>query len=237
MKRNIILYIVGTLAVLSTMLLMTGRQDSDSEVVSVMEASYPVYETLADLTAQSSLVIRGKVTKVLPSYRVVPDNIPMDQLPAHKAANVGYAMTDVEIKVQRVIAGAPEFGNTTILVSHLGGQVNGQNYVMEDEPLSTKGRSYVFFLEQAEPGRYVIVGGPQGRYQVNDRKLASLSKHAQQYPVNRFLETTDLNNLEQNFSTVIAQNRPQPQQPEREEPLSPQPDIPAPQNKPQGPPQ
>jgi hypothetical protein len=160
--------------------------------------------------------------------------VPLSQLPEYKAREVGYLATDVEVQVERVLAGPPSLQNSQIVVTHMGGEQNGQRYIMEGEPLSAQGQAYVFFLRQAEAGRYVIVGGAQGRYGLAGGKLSNLSEEASDFPVSKVLSGMTLAAFERDFGRLAALRSPSPQAPEMNQPAQTQPEGSAP-DKPAGP--
>lgn len=211
---------------------------AQEENISYMEATYPVYSTLNELVAESPLIIRGKVTGLLPSYRVLPEGIDASQLPAFKAAEIGYLMTDVEVMVERVLAGRPEAAGQKIVIQQLGGMLDGQIYVMKDEPLSEPNRSYVFFLQEAAPGRYVIVGGAQGRFDIRSGRLTMMSDEAGELPVVKYLNRRSYRALEADFRGVVnAYRLEQATGQEADEMLNSPTLLPNLSNKPAGPPE
>jgi hypothetical protein len=238
MKTKHILALIAGVLLTTLAVLASGvsMPTTSSETINSMEADYPLYERLGDLVAQSSIVIRGRVTGLRPSYRVIPEGIPLDKLPDHKKAQVGYLMTDVEVEVERVLSGSSDLLNTRVVVIHPGGDLAGQKYVMEGEPMSENGQTYVLFLEQVGAGRYVIVGGAQGRYIVRNGKLTSLSNEARNLPVNKSLDAISLAAFEKDFLQLASRRGTQPQVPETDEPLTILPANETPLSKPDAPP-
>jgi hypothetical protein len=201
-----------------------------------MEGNYPLYHRLADLVDESTLVVRGSVEALQPSYRVIPEGVPLDQLPDHKRQNLGYLLTDAVVRVQKVLIGAAHLANTPITVTHLGGIQGNDQYIMEGEPVSGRGRSYLFFLQQTEDGRYVIVGGAQGRYVVRNGMLTAVSKEAKRLPLVKQLDGLDVASFEQDFDRLIraSQQGAPPVEEGEEVPASPE-NLTPPANKPLGP--
>lgn len=151
--------------------------------ISVLNASYPVYGSLRHIAAESTLVVRGTVEKVLPPFRVVPTGVQLAKLPPAKRENVGYLMTDAVVRVNKVLAGPATMAGRRILIAHLGGEDGRDKFVAEGETMSQPGHAYVFFLRNAPGGRYVIVGGGQGRFSLDSGKLSPVSEHAAEAPV------------------------------------------------------
>jgi hypothetical protein len=93
--------IVASAALLSR---ATASAPGESLRISTMNATYPVYQSLADLAAESTIVLRGRVEQVQPARRVLP-GVPLKSLPAAKRENAGYLTTDVVVRVSKVLAG------------------------------------------------------------------------------------------------------------------------------------
>jgi hypothetical protein len=206
----------------------------DQKSTHYMEADYPVYQSFDQLVARSTLVVRGTVDDILPSFRVIPEGIPLDKLPAEKAANVGYMLTPVVVKIGRVLSGPSSLTKTTIVVTHLGGEDANDRYVAEGQPISRKGQSYVFFLEQSPQGDYNLVGGNQGRYAVLNGKLTALPGEGG--PIARQLNGMSLTTFEKDFNLMVQASKPTSKVQEKDEAPASQEGLPSPANKPKGPP-
>jgi hypothetical protein len=46
---------------------------------------------------------------------------------------------------------------------------------LKDDPLFQSGDSYVLFLREWEPGKYNVVGGPQGGFKIVNGKIYSMN--------------------------------------------------------------
>lgn len=163
--------------------------------ISYLESDYPVYADALDIANSADLVVRGTVQEVLPSARLIPEGVDLKKLPAEKAANFGILTTDVVFKIDQVLAASKDVGSTTITVSHLGGEDAQKKSVAEAEPLSERGRSYVLFLKQMQDGKYAALGGPQGRFLIENGKLTLISEHAEEHPVGKELKDTNVDAL------------------------------------------
>ena len=187
----------------------------DSAIIHEMSADYPSFDTLGDLADRSTVVVRGKVTAVSPSVRNIPAGAPLDQMPKEKRDQVGYLTTDMRLKVERVLSGPAELAESTIVVTQLGGQAGRHKFVMEDEPLVQQGRSYLLFLERTDDGKYVVVGGGQGRYEVAGGKLKDLTDEAGARGVAKELHGRAADDFEKNFKDLVAKSprTPRPAEP------------------------
>ena len=79
------------------------------------------------------------------------------------------------------------------------------NYVMNGDPISEKGKTYLFFLSDTNPdGSRASVGGPQGRFLVESNKLKAVSTDSSNLPVAKELVGKDLANLEKNYRQLVG---------------------------------
>jgi hypothetical protein len=220
MKTYIRILMAGVMLALALGVVINDLH-SNTPRLYTMEGDYPLYHSLADLVADADLVVRGRVEEVGPSYRVIPEGAPLDQMPAYKRENIGYLLTDVVVRVNKVLVGAADVADTQIVVTHLGGTQGNDQYIMEGEPLSRRARSYLFFLQQTEDDRYVMVGGAQGRHLVRNGKLAAVSDQAQKLPLVQQLEGIDIAHFERDFDNLVsASAQAAPQVEGIEEPLA-----------------
>ena len=199
-----------------------------------MEANYPQYRSLRELATRSPIIVHVTAVDVQAARRVIPDGIPMDQLPAHKAEAIGWVETPVAFTVRKTLRGPAELTKSTIVVRHMGGQLGDARYLMEGEPVSTKGRSYLLFLEQAPDGTYTIVGGPAGRYQVKNQKLQALSAEVITSGAPKQIHGQDVTPFLKNFKTLVRNSRPEPEAPAQAAPAQAPAEQPRLENKPQG---
>lgn len=143
---------------------------------------YPTYETLQQLTDDTSVVVQATVVERLPAQRMLPQGIDPNHLPSQKAANIGWMETEMRVRIEHTFwtnpkKSAPDKLPEEIIVSQTGGS-DGQNlYIVEGHPLSEVGETYIFFLTQVDQTqvdqKFVIVGGAQGHFAVKDGKLVA----------------------------------------------------------------
>jgi hypothetical protein len=199
------------------------------------QAFYPVYESLGEIVNDSMLVVRGTADKMQPSRRVIPDGLPLDKLPLHKATSIGFLVTDMTVKVEHVMVGAADLAGSTIVVTHMGGTEGKRRDVAENEPLSRTGEEYLLFLRQMDNGRYAIVGGPQGRYPIRNGKLTVLTTEAGALPLNQQLLGIEVMTFEKDFNRLMTLQPAKRQVVEVDEPLVGGDELPSLDDKPIGP--
>lgn len=175
MNMRILVAAAAAALTLTGVLAFAAGGSSDSGVVThEMSADYPSFDTVAAAAAKSALVVRATAVEVGAAYRYIPEGFPVKELPAHKAAEAGVVQHEVTYRVDSAYKGART--GTTVRVVHLGGQIGKDAYVAEDEPASVVGSSYVLYLAPVGDGKFGVVGGPQGRYQVKDGVLKGLGE-------------------------------------------------------------
>lgn len=225
MNKRVIALIAGvgaTVSLVAGLSISGGMSGASGADVRIHEAAadYPLFSDLSALDGASTVVVRGEVENVGKAYRVIPKGLPVDQLPAHKAAHVGVVQTDVTVRVASTLAGKDLTG-TTITVTQLGGQIGDDRVVVEEEPPAEKGASYVLFLSQFPNGKFGIVGGPAGRYAVSDGKLASLGEHSKEAGVGKQLHGVSVSDFERDYGTLKSAKSAEPVGEEGQEPLIP----------------
>ncbi|HSH03185.1 MAG TPA: hypothetical protein VLL52_11750 [Anaerolineae bacterium] len=170
-----------------------------------IEADYPIYESLSQMTGDSDLVVVGQVKEVRPAYRVVPDGVPVQELPKEKADNVGFFVTEVVFVVQQNLMGDDANNGQEIVVIQLGGGDGTNLFVMEQEPISEVGKTYLLFLDAVDDvsQTYTIVGGPQGRYLAQRSLLTMVSEEANYYPLVTALVGMNVDDVTNNFDALL----------------------------------
>lgn len=82
-----------------------------------------------------------------------------------EAVKNGIPFTDHQLKVQRWLKGGSADGSATI--HQTGGTLNGALLQDELDPLLQEGQLGLYFLHQYAPGKFFIIGGADGRFNVS----------------------------------------------------------------------
>jgi hypothetical protein len=110
------------------------------------------YRDLGDLKKASDLVVIGSISGI-----------------AASTINRGIPFTDFGVAKISVIYDSKSRGAVTSLILHqTGGTVNGQLLQVDDDPLFQVGDDVILFLHEFSPGHFYVVGGPTGRFVVNN---------------------------------------------------------------------
>jgi len=78
--------------------------------------------------------------------------------------------TDFEFIVEANLK--TEVKNNSIIIHQIG---KAGTQELEDDPLFQSGDSYVLFLREYEPGKFTVLGGPQGRFKIVNDKTYSMN--------------------------------------------------------------
>ncbi len=105
---------------------------------------------------------------------MVPPDI-VGKLPQSKRQNTDTVVTDHEVVFLRTLKGQ---NDKTITVVQPGGTLGSRHFVNEHETLLRPGSTYLLFLRRGEDGKYFIVGGAQGAYDVRSNKLSATGASA-----------------------------------------------------------
>lgn len=159
MKRRIFKLLTIVLAgMLLTMAGCAGQNDdTDYEKVNCYASWTYNYGDVAELAQDSDLIALVSINQAKSSY--VLSGIRMTVFPA----TVQERIAGEEVKeIQLVMTGGIDEKEKRI-------------YEIPDDPLMKEGEKYLIFARKNEDGTYTILGGPQGRFVLEDGKVYSLA--------------------------------------------------------------
>jgi hypothetical protein len=139
-------------------------EEEGVNIESMMYRSFLLFDNITHMYDKSELVIHG----VIDSSYIDAD---FDA--------TGIEMPDVytrfNVTIKEALKGNPT--SDTMMVTQYGGVYNGATFKVKDVPLMEVGDEVVLFLTYNPTAKsYVIMGGPQGRYQIQNGKLYHLSE-------------------------------------------------------------
>jgi len=114
------------------------------------------YNSIPDLLDHSDAVVMGKIIE---SNAYIEEN--------------GLVFTDYLIQVEKSLKGETE---KEILVHQTGGKIDNKIIEIGDDPLFNKEHNMVLFLKEYEKNKYYVLGGPQGRFIIENGKLYSIGE-------------------------------------------------------------
>jgi hypothetical protein len=127
-----------------------------------MDASWAeYYHSLSTLKAHSELAVEGTITGV------------KSVSSAH-----GIPFTDFEFTVSSTLfdPGHRVTIGKAVVIHQTGGTMNGRQFQVDDDPVFHVGEHLVLFLREPQPGLYMVVGGPTGRFEVGNGALTPAVK-------------------------------------------------------------
>lgn len=157
MQKKTYLYLSAVLLILSVTTIYV-----DSQLESGYHASWIYnYKDVNELKESADLIVLGTVSD---SVQEKSDEIDNDLI-----------FTRSTIEITKVISGKADLKEVS--VRQMGGH-NGKEVVeLEDDPLMKKGDEVILFLKEYETNKFKIIGGPQGRFIVDNGKVFSVGEY------------------------------------------------------------
>ncbi len=153
----IVIAVVAFLAILC--FVSVGMQSGDILVTVSWAESY---SNIEDLSTEADLIAVGTVKGVV--------GVNSEVVGEDRWGPIILYFTDFAFYVEQVLQGPQDVGEVII---HQTGAAD--EYEIRDDPLLERGDRYVLFLHEYETGKYFILGGPQGRFQIIEDKVFSMN--------------------------------------------------------------
>ncbi len=110
-------------------------------------ATQLLHQTLRDLTLSSSDIVIGQVETAAPRWNAAHTRI----------------FTDVSVRVSQTLKGAP---GSHLVLSQIGGELDGWRYDVEGVPLFRPGEQTLLFVWRDARGRAQVNGLSQGKFDI-----------------------------------------------------------------------
>jgi hypothetical protein len=154
----IIITVVVLLSYVTVCAVSAGMQGVSPYYVSWAE----FYASINDLSTEADLIAVGTVKDIVGVTSDVIGN-------PRWGPDILY-FTDFAFSVEQVLKGPQDVGKVII---HQTGAAGKRE--IWDDPLLKPGDEYVLFLHEYETGKYFILGGPQGRFQIIEGEVFSMN--------------------------------------------------------------
>lgn len=144
-----------------------GKETSEAKnegMVTSIHADYPVYDTAQELVESADLVFGGTVENITYETMDVRTESGVDSLTGLSESQ-GMPYTLYEIKVTEIYKGSVE--GDTIIVKCLGGEVDGNIYVLDETSTISMGETYLFLTETYENSYPSLLNATQASYDMN----------------------------------------------------------------------
>lgn len=140
-----------------------SKNDSEGLVTSI-HADYPVYDSAKEIVDSAGLVFSGTVKSI--SYEVLDVRSEKDtDSQTGLSDSTGIPYTLYEIIIKKIYKGNVE--GDTITIKRPGGQVDSNEYVLEDATAILEGETYLFLAEQYENTYPSLLNASQASYNLN----------------------------------------------------------------------
>ncbi len=157
----ILLSLVYTACNTDTQQISNTENTTTNNLITIVSVDWAIYyQNIAELYQGADLIAYGKIDRVIEVQAQTISH-------TDRGDNIHYN-TDFSFDISRVLKG-DETGEAVI--HQLGAA--GKMPVMDD-PLFEPGEKYILFLRKTESGICVVLGGPQGRFKVDDGKVYSM---------------------------------------------------------------
>ncbi|OUS69616.1 hypothetical protein B1748_31115 [Paenibacillus sp. MY03] len=145
-KKTLIMTGILSLSLTGAILIADEAKNSAANIVAVeRHASFPAFST-EKVKVKSVLIVKGK-----PVRESVFSN------------DLESPFTEYTFQISNVYKGDKALKNTSISVLQDG--IQGDFYA--EHPLMRLNTEYVLFLEEPVEGKYIMTGGPSGKYEVD----------------------------------------------------------------------
>lgn len=160
-KRGLIAIMLAA-AVAPVAACSSGHTAAVPQTTTTLDASWAeYYHSLSPLKTHSQLAVEGTIKGVKST-----------------SSDHGIPITDFEFSVDSTLfdPGHRNKTGTAITIHQTGGVVNGHEWQVNDDPVFRVGEHLVLFLREPQPGLYMVVGGPTGRFEINNGVLTPTAK-------------------------------------------------------------
>lgn len=163
MKTNHIKLLIITVSIY---LLVFGVSGNINNETINMDATFPQY-TEEELIKEADIIVFGKVVGHIKDYTMYGD-IPF---------------SDYNLKANKYIKAPRGFDMKELIVTQDG---NSQ-LVFSNHPLMKANKPYMLFLKQSDDGKLIMVGGPNGKFNINNGKVIQQAKLLEENNLEAFI--------------------------------------------------
>ena len=172
-KRILLLFLPMLIIFILTSCGKTIEENDLGEVITIIHADYPEYDTAQSLVDAADLVFVGQVESVTNQMLDVKTEAGKDSMTGLAVAD-SIPYTIYEIEVVTVYKG--NITGTTISLKRPGGILDGNEYILEDATVVTLGNTYLFTAVSFENSYPSFLNSSQSSYDMNDAAPYSIDE-------------------------------------------------------------
>lgn len=151
----------------------SGQQNQATTAASVPPNSYHPSKTVTYGASWATLYHDLKSLKQSADLGVVGT---ISTVSAVSTDEGGIVYTDFVFAVKTTLLDPKHrLNSTNLLIHQTGGMVGSTLYQMEDDPLFQIGEQAVLFLHEYSTGHYLVIGGPSGRFRVQNGLVSPIN--------------------------------------------------------------
>lgn len=140
---------------------ITEKEQSETNIIN---AEYPVYNSAEELINSSNLVFSGTVSNITyQNLNMKSESGADSETGRTETSEIPY--TIFQIKIDQVYKGNVD--SDTISIKRLGGEVDGNTFLLEDAKTIETGESYLFITETYENSYPSLLNASQASYNLN----------------------------------------------------------------------
>ena len=174
MKKRILLLFLPMLIIFILTSCGKAIEENDlGEVITIIHADYPEYDTAQSLVDAADLVFVGQVESVTNQMLDVKTEAGKDSMTGLAVAD-SIPYTIYEIEVVTVYKG--NITGTTISLKRPGGILDGNEYILEGATVVTLGNTYLFTAASFENSYPSFLNSSQSSYDMNDAAPYSIDE-------------------------------------------------------------
>lgn len=163
MKKKLIIAVLISVMALSAVSCTTADDGNDQNQGMITEVSWAEYYTdIGELCDAADLIAVGEISRVISESG--------EKVAEARWGGVLLYTTDFAFGIEQVLKGE----GAEEIILHQTGAAGKQE--VSDDPLFEQGERCVLFLREYEAGKYCVLGGPQGRFEIIDDEVFSMNR-------------------------------------------------------------
>jgi hypothetical protein len=151
--------------------LLTASAQSANKPLSSLREKAKRERTHVETSRPTNIPRYNELRKLVEDSQLIAVGVPEQQTSKMLSPKETFIITDVQVRVQNVIKGSLDSGNT-LTVTVPGGRIQFEDKSTAEVKMPDFwknpeiGKTYIFFLRKHDNERFKIIGGPQGLFEI-----------------------------------------------------------------------